>query len=394
MVNIGDIARTPALLAVLEKHFGAAKITLWPFKSLSLAATTLLKTRFPNLEIVEGTLSPAGETSDLELARAVDAADFFLHGSGPAMLGWERAEAFRCRTGREFGVYGVTYGLYGIPEKATLSRARFAYFRDSVSLATALDDGVKAPLTEWSPDVAFAFDLCDDERAEAFLSAHSLKPGEFLCCIPRLRHTPFWTMRGHDTPFDAGKHARNEAMKAHDLAPLRAAIIAVTRESSMKVLICPEDESQMAIGRENVWGLLPDDVKKRVVWRESFWLPDEALSVYRRSAGVFGCEMHSPIMAVGNGIPAIVCRCAEQSSKGFMWRDIGLREWLFDLDSEADIGRIVPAVLSLVHDPVAAKIKAKAARTLVFERLEQTMSVVKQEVTATWRKRASHPYSS
>ena len=69
---------------------------------------------------------------------------------------------------------------------------------------------------------------------------------------------------------------------------------------------------------------LPDDVKDRVVWRKDFWLTDEALSVYVRSAGLLGSEMHFPIMAVGNGIPAIVCRFEEQTSKGIMWRDIGL----------------------------------------------------------------------
>jgi hypothetical protein len=81
---------------------------------------------------------------------------------------------------------------------------------------------------------------------------------------------------------------------------------------------------------------LPEDVKSRVVWRENYWLTDEALSTYRRSAGLFGHEMHSPIMCIGNGIPAIVCRWAEQTSKGLMWRDIGLGDWLFDLDKEDD----------------------------------------------------------
>ena len=80
----------------------------------------------------------------------------------------------------------------------------------------------------------------------------------------------------------------------------------------------------MAVGREMFWDKLPAEVKQRVVWRERFWLTDEALSTYVRSAGLFGSEMHSPIMAVGNGIPAIVCRFEEQTSKGFMWRDIGL----------------------------------------------------------------------
>src|SRR6185436_10539197 len=101
--------------------------------------------------------------------------------------------------------------------------------------------------------------------------------------------------------FDAQKHARNEAMKEHDHAPLREAIVAVVRQTPLKVLLCPEDMTQMAVGKEMFWDKLPADTQRRVVWREKFWLTDEALSTYRLSAGLFGSEMHSPIMAIGNG---------------------------------------------------------------------------------------------
>ena len=72
----------------------------------------------------------------------------------------------------------------------------------------------------------------------------------------------------------------------------------------MKVLVCPEDATQMAIGKEMLVDPLPEDVKAKVVWRDNYWLTDEALSTYVRSAGLFGMEMHSPIMCIGNGIPA------------------------------------------------------------------------------------------
>ena len=379
-VNIGDIAHTPAALALLETHFPEARVTLWPFKPLSSAATALISRRFPDVQIVEGTFTPEGIASNSRLQNAIDEADFFLHSSGPAMLGWPHAQVFAARTKRGFGVYGVTYGLYGIPERETLSRAQFVYFRDSVSLATAKKDGVRAPIVEWSPDVAFAFDLRDDARAQTFLEAHDLERGEFLCCIPRLRNTPFWNLRDHNTPFDEAKHAQNEAMKHRDHAPLRDAIIDVVRQTNHKVLICAEDESQVELGRELLFEPLPEDVKPRVVWRDSFWLPDEALSTYTQSAGVFGCEMHSPIMTVGNGIPAIVCRFKEQSTKGFMWRDIGLGEWIFDLDEESERELIADAVLEMAQNSNAAKVKAERARDLVQARFAETMSVVRREV--------------
>ena len=115
------------------------------------------------------------------------------------------------------------------------------------------------------------------------------------------------------------------------------------------------------------------------MWREQFWLTDEALSTYVRSAGLFGSEMHSPIMALGNGIPAIVCRFEEQTSKGIMWRDIGLGDWLFDLDQPADHERIVPAVLAMARDPAAAKAKAAQARVFVEQRQRETMTEVQRQ---------------
>src|SRR6187399_2590863 len=112
---------------------------------------------------------------------------------------------------------------------------------------------------------------------------------------------------------------------------------------------------------------LPADVKTKVVWRRNFWLTDEALSTYVRSAGLFGSEMHSPIMAVGNDIPAIVCRFAEQTSKGIMWQDIGLGNWLFNLDHPEEHKGIVPAVLAIANNPDTAKTKVAEARHFVAQ---------------------------
>ena len=157
-------------------------------------------------------------------------------------------------------------------------------------------------------------------------------------------------------------------------APLLAAITSVVRETSMRVLLCPEDESQMEITRVMLWDRLPDDVRRRVVWRKTFWLPDEAATVYQNSAGLFGHEMHSPIMCLGRGIPAIVCRWSEQSTKGIMWRDIGLDDWLFDLDLPEEAEKVAPAVLALARSPDSARTLAELARKLVEARFRETMT--------------------
>jgi polysaccharide pyruvyl transferase WcaK-like protein len=105
-------------------------------------------------------------------------------------------------------------------------------------------------------------------------------------------------------------------------------------------------------------------------------LTDEALSTYVRS----GLEMHSQIMGLGNGVPAIVCRFAEQTSKGVMWRDIGLGEWLFDFDHDEEIKGLVPAVLAMAKHPEAAKATVAKARTFVEQRQRETMALVRRSL--------------
>lgn len=381
VVNIGDIAHTPGVLALIERYIPSAEVRLWASGDLSPQVAAMEHKRFPKLRIVKGTIGADGKASNPELGEAVEWCNFLLHGSGPSMVGHRDVAAFVKTTGKPFGVYGITYGGFGTAEKELMSQGKFAYFRDSVSLAKAKADGITCPVMEFGPDGAFAVDVRDDEAAEAFLKANWLKEGQFLCCIPRLRNTPYWRIRTREkTAEDERKHQRNEAMKEHDHAPLRQAITAVVREAGMKVLICPEDMSQMAVGREMLVEKLPDDVRKSVVWRERFWLTDEALSTYVRSAGLFGLEMHSPIMAIGNGIPAIVCRFAEQTSKGFMWRDIGLGEWLFDMDVEADLAKVPGAVLAMAKDPAGARAKVAKAQALVKQRQQETMAVVAASV--------------
>lgn len=383
VVNIGDIAHTPGVLALIEDHIPDAEMMLWASGDLSPEVAAMEQRRFPKLKIVKGTIDAEGKASNAGLAEAVEWADFLLHGSGPSLVAAGDVAAFARHTGKPYGVYGITHGSFFTRggDNAILSGAKFAFFRDSVSLEKAKTDGVTCPVIEFGPDGAFACDVRDDTKATAFLRANNLDDGKFLCCIPRLRWTPYWEIRG--TPMDARanqRHARNEAMAEQDHAPLREAITAVVRETPLKVLVCPEDMSQMAVGKRWIVDKLPAEVRGRVVWREQFWLTNEALSTYVRSAGMFGLEMHSPIMCLGNGVPAIVCRFAEQTSKGIMWRDIGLGDWLFDFDQAEERQRLAPAVLAMAKHPEAAKAKVAKARAFVEQRQRETMAVVRRSL--------------
>jgi hypothetical protein len=369
-MNIGDVAHTPGVLTLLEKHIPEAEVRLWP-NALSKEVEEMLRRRFPNVTIADN-------------AKAVELAfrecDFLLHGSGPSLVAFQHVAKWRDETKKPYGIYGITLST-GDPKTIDLvSGAKFAFFRDSASLELARENGAKSPLMEFGPDGAFAVDLRDDASAIAFLRANGLQDQKFLCCIPRYRLTPTWTVPSKKAKFDEVKQARNEEMKEHDHLQLRRAIIELTRKHGMKVLVCPEDETQMALGKEMLVDPLPNDVRSKVVWRDHFWRTDEAVSTYVRSAGVFGNEMHSPIMCIGNGVPAIVCRWKEQTSKGIMWRDIGLSDWLFDLDNEKEIPGIVPAVIGLVTQRTEALRKVAKARAVVERRQRETMAALRREL--------------
>jgi hypothetical protein len=367
-VNIGDIAHTPGMLALLEKHLPEAAVTLWP-GSVDNGVGEMLQRRFPKLRI----LVPG----KVDVAQAYADHDFLLHGSGPSLVAERDLGRWRQLGPKPYGVLGITQGK---PTPATidiLNGAQFVFFRDGISHAVAIAAGVQCPVMGLGPDGAFATDLRADAKALAFLQANGLEAGGFLCCIPRYRSTPYWLIKP-GVAFDAAKQKRNDELKEHDHAQLRVAIVAVVRQTKLKVLICPEDRTQMALGKEMLFDRLPDDVKPRVVWRPDYWLTDEALSVYVRSAGLFGNEMHSPIMCIGNGVPAIVCRWAEQTSKGTMWKDIGLGEWLFDLDDETQLPGIVPAVLALAKDPAAAAVKVGQAQAIVRQRQAAAMVALRK----------------
>ncbi len=376
--NIGDVAHTPGILALFERYAPNTEVWFWPFYGeLPDHERDIILARFPKLRIVQGALID-GRSTTPELADAVAKADIMVHNSGPYAVAWKDLDAFAAMTGKPYGVYGVTYGhwVFGNEERNTLSRASFVYFRDRVSLRKARLDGVASRVTDFSPDVAFMTDIGDDRAANTILRRFDLEPGRFMVCLPKHRYTPAWLHVRKKRQIDRRAEQRNNEMAELDHAPLREAIVRVVRESGMQILIGNEDETEVPIGRDWILDRLPADVKGRVHWLDRPWQLDEANGVYRKSAGLFGHEMHSPIMCVGMGVPALVGRWVEQSSKGTMWNDIGLGEWLFNMDCDADVSRLPESVLKVALDPAGARAKTAAARNRVLARFDETFKVL------------------
>lgn len=349
--NIGDIAHTPGMLALLEKHRPQDRVTLWP-GGLSAAVEAVLLARFPTLTIAR---TPA------EQAAALEVCDFFLHGSGPGLVGWKATEQARA-AGKPYGFGGVTLSDEELTRhRDLLAAARFVCTRDTDSLRALERAGIEGPEKAFGPDATFALDLGDVAAADALLAALGLEPGRFLCAVPRLRWTPYWEIRPQAVKPDPERSAVNEAFADRDHAKLREGIVAWVRRTGMKVFVVPEMTYAVPRLKPLLFDPLPEDVKPSVAVLDRYWLTAEAAAVYARAAAVASFEMHSPIIAIANGTPAVHLRQPTDTRKGQMWRDVGLGDWLLEIDDVT--GADVAAVLAgIAADPAAARRLAGAAR--------------------------------
>jgi polysaccharide pyruvyl transferase WcaK-like protein len=361
-VNIGDIAHTPGVLRVLQRNLPEARVVLWSM-SLDRGVDQMLMRAFPSLRILRDSPGPA-------VWSAFDEADFFLHGSGPSVVAAGHLDLWRKRTKKPYGIFGVT--ITSIPEaaspgmdgplKSLLDGARFVYTRETASLRNVEAAGVRAGARAFVPDGAFSFDLRDENRASTFLAGSGLQHGKFIAVIPRLRMTPYHKIRKVDwnEAEIQRRTAINEKHAEPDHAKLREAIVAYVRQTGGKALLCPEMTYELDILGPLLYEPLPADVKKNVVKRTEYWLPDEAASTYRRAACVLSSECHSPIIAAGQGTPCIYVHQPEDGIKGQMWNDVGLGDWYLDVE-RASGADIAAAVLKIAAAPHAAQQKVRKA---------------------------------
>lgn len=357
-VNIGDIAHTPGMIALLERQLPDLSVTLWPSR-LSPEVEQLLRRRFRKLQIAN---------TPEQQKQALAECDFGLHGSGPGLVGWRELERWRA-TGKPYGFGGVTLSDAELKDRRDLlAGSRFIFCRDTLSLEALKGSGIRVPVMEFGPDATFHLDLKNPTAAEAYLQEQGLKQKHFACFVPRLRWTPYWQEGRKYAPEEqARKEAENEQYREADHAKLRAAIVAWVRETGLPALLCPEMTYQVALLRPLLYDPLPNDVKSKVVVRPTYWLTDEAASTYSQAAAVVSMEMHSPIIAVANGTPAIHLRQPTDTRKGQMWRDVGLGDWLFEIDP-ATGEQIADRLLQIHRSPELASARVRKAQQFVADR--------------------------
>lgn len=376
-VNIGDIGHTFGILELFQRYIPEAEITLWPV-NINNGVDDLLKKNYPTLKIVLGNINKEGKPDNVELQNAFNSSQLLVHGSGPWVAASEDLIAWWKLTKKPFGIYGVSLEKVNPALKQLFNQSSFFYTRDTLSLKFLKSLALKCPVMEFAPDATFAIRLHNEEKAVKYLNSVGLKEGEFICAIPRLRYTPYFQI--HNTPAteeDKRRYAISMKYKEQDAAKLREVIIRWVRETNLKVLACPEMTYQVAMAKEVLVDPLPDDVKKNVVWRDTYWNPDEAGSVYAKARALVSYEMHSPIIAFTEGTPSIHLKQPTDTTKGQMWRDIGLKDWLFEID-DTSATQIGDALMKIHNNYSWAKKEMRDAENLVKTRQQVSMKVIEK----------------
>ena len=394
--NIGDIDHTPGFLALAQTYAPDSEVVLWPV-DIGGEVGAMLRRKFPALRIVKGRIVD-GQPDTPELKAAFESADLLIHGSGPDVRAGD-LNAWAKLTGKPYGLYGVTvdrnsefYRFSGKPVgvlepelRAALDHAAFVYCRDTTSLAFLQKEKVAPSVLGFAPDAVFAVNLADEAGATAWRNSVGLKEDGYLCVIPRFRFAPYYLIRGEQmTERDRSKVDYNLLYTETDMAKLRGCIVAWVRQTHQWVAICPEMIYEMALGKSELLDKLPEDVRTHVVVHDAYWLPDEAASVYARATALLSMECHSPIIAAVQGVPSIYLHTPTETSKGQMWRDVGLNSSILELDATSGAD-LEAAILAVERSQTDAKENLHRAMDFIHQRQRETMEVVVRTLVGSTR---------
>ncbi|HRE82618.1 MAG TPA: polysaccharide pyruvyl transferase family protein, partial [Opitutaceae bacterium] len=186
-----------------------------------------------------------------------------------------------------------------------------------------------------------------------------------------------------NTPRVASDHIKdaiNERTTEKDHAKLREMIVSYVRATKNKVMCCAEMTYQVQMAKDVLVDPLPEDVKKNVVWRDTYWLPDEAASIYSKAQAVISVECHSPLIALHVGTPTFYVRQPTDTCKGQMYRDIGANDWFFEVD-ETSGPQLWSRLESIHRDSAAAKAKVKSIMAGVEQRQRRMVDAVRASAT-------------
>ena len=353
------------MLRVFEKYVPEAKLLLIDGEMHPPEKVALFRREFPDVDVVS-------------LEEAIDRGDILIHGPRSGIGFHEEVDRWR-RTGKPYGYFGVTVTADLAPMIDRLNQAEFLFTRETASLPLLAEAGVKGPVTGFGPDGTLAVQMRNEAAADELLDKHRLEKEGYICVVPRFRYTlNHWLLKGvQGAPEDEERWAYSSRYAEPDHAKLRDVIVRWVRETGLKVLLAPELRYNTEMFGPYLYDPLPDDVKPHVEQMETFWLPDTAASVYARARCVISLECHSPLIAIANGTPAFYVRQPEDTIKGQMYRDLGLGDWLFEIDS-VDGDQIFERLSDVHENHERAQNLRAAAMTMAWERFEAVAETTRE----------------
>ncbi len=329
-----------------------------------------------------------------EAARAFTDAGFVVFSSGTTLnfgrMGVRDLYRFTLRFAMPLLIaraHGIPYGINGQSFEAIdwpadlifrplFRDARFVYCRDPDSLEYLRQRDLLCPRSGYRPDSTFFFQGFDDAWAEAFMRAHGLQEGRFITVTIR---------SARSQPGPLASSVAQEREDAH-MASVRAFIEAWIGRTGLPVVLCPEVRTEIETARDQVFARLSPESQKKCVPMDDFWTTEQAYSLYRRAEIVVSMEMHSIIMALSLGTPVLMPQFSENGRKAWMLEELGLVDWLFDIDRPG-CDAFLGAALKIHADHPAAVLRVRSQ----LPHLKQLGMQVITEIETGWRRTGSPP---
>lgn len=324
-----------------------------------------------------------------EAARAFTNAGFVLFTSGTTLnfgrMGSREFYKFSLRFGLPLLIaraHGIPYGINAqsfesldwpasLIFRPLFRDAHFVYCRDPDSLEYLRQQDLLCPHTGWRPDTTFFFNGFDDTWADEFMKKHGLEKGRFITV----------TIRSADQrgPLAGTISAeRGEEM----MVRIRQFIEDWVKRTGQPVVLAPEVKTEVEAMHKNVYMKLSASAQKKCVEMEKFWTTEQAYSLYQRAQIVVSMEMRSVIMALSLGTPVLMPQFSENGRKVWMLEELGLRDWIFDIDEPVMSAALLDAALQIHNDQAASQQRVRSQ----LPRLRQLGVSVIREVEMGWRK--------
>ena len=275
---------------------------------------------------------------------------------------------------KAFCLYGQSFDGFkdDVKDKMVrqLSNAASIYCRDVESYYYLRDIGINAPILEFGPDGCFGIDLLNDKKAEAYMLKQGLESKKFLTVI--IRTNAVGGPRPEKLPEgdfeDTSQYPLDPSQKDFYRTKLwidkiKAIIIEWVEITGLKVFLAPEVYEEMATAKKFLFNQLPSEIRSEVVLKSEWWNMDEASSMYKHSRALVAMEPHSCIMALAHRTPIIHYFSLQHGLKAWMFRDIGLPEWLYNIDEEPYTQPL--KALMDIHENYERALK-KVDRTMAF----------------------------